>query len=89
MYWSWEDNIIKVFDPILNEWEEIKYETLAAENGYNKNITEQMYIDEMAAFLSAIHEGKPFPNSLEHDHKVLKILYSVEKSSDQNLIVKL
>ena len=32
---------------------EIKYETISAQNGYNKNITEQMYIDEMEVFLKA------------------------------------
>lgn len=89
LYWSWDENIIKVFHPESNFWEEIKYETLAAENSYNKNITEQMYIDEMQTFLSAIHGKGKYPNSLEHDHNVLKILYSVEAASDQNIIINL
>jgi predicted dehydrogenase len=86
LYWNWDDNFIKVFDPETNEWELIKYETLSAQAGYNKNITEQMYIDEVAAFLSAAKKEHLFPNNLEHDHKVLKILYAVEKSDDENIV---
>lgn len=86
LYWNWDDNMIKIYDPERNEWESIKYETLSAQNGYNKNITEQMYIDEMSAFLKAVNNGERFPNSLEHDHQVLKVLYAVERSDDKNNI---
>jgi len=87
LYWNWDDNCIKIFDPIKNEWSEITYETISAQSGYNKNITEQMYIDEMAAFLEAAEGKAKFPNTLEHDHSVLKILYAVENSDQQNKIV--
>jgi predicted dehydrogenase len=86
LYWNWDDNMIKIYDPELNEWEEIKYETISAQSGYNKNITEQMYIDEMEAFLSAAKNESPFPNTLEHDHQVLKVLYAVESSDNNNVI---
>ena len=89
LYWNWDDNMIKVYDPETNDWEEIKYETIAAQNGYNKNITEQMYIDEMKAFLMAANNESPFPNNLEHDHQVLKVLYAVESSDNNNVIEKL
>lgn len=89
LYWNWDDNMIKVYDPEVNDWEEIKYETIAAQNGYNKNITEQMYIDEMKAFLMAANRECPFPNNLEHDHQVLKVLYAVENSDNNNVIEKL
>ncbi|MDG1974835.1 MAG: Gfo/Idh/MocA family oxidoreductase [Flavobacteriaceae bacterium] len=89
LYWDWDDNMIKIYDPESNVWNEIKYETIAAEAGYNKNITEQMYIDEMSAFLKAANNESVFPNSLENDHKVLKILYAVEKSDNNNQIEKL
>jgi len=87
LYWNWDDNCIKIFDPIKNEWSEITYETISAQTGYNKNITEQMYIDEMAAFLAAAEGSAKFPNTLEHDHNVLKILYAVESSDQQNKII--
>lgn len=89
LYWNWDDNMIKIYDPESNNWEEIKYETISAQSGYNKNITEQMYIDEMEAFLKAAKNEKPFPNTLEHDYKVLKVLYAVESSDNNNIIEKL
>lgn len=89
LYWNWDDNMIKVYDPESNNWEEIKYETISAQSGYNKNITEQMYIDEIEAFLKAANNEILFPNSLEHDHKVLKVLYAVESSDNNNVIEEL
>lgn len=89
LYWNWDDDMIKIYDPESNDWEEIKYETISAQSGYNKNITEQMYIDEMAAFLKAANNESPFPNTLEHDHQVLKVLYAVESSDNNNVIEKL
>lgn len=89
LYWNWDDNMIKIYDPKTSNWDEIKYETISAQSGYNKNITEQMYIDEMEAFLNAAKREKDFPNTLEHDHKVLKVLYAVESSDNNNIIEKL
>lgn len=89
LYWNWDDNMIKIYDPELNDWEEIKHETISAQSGYNKNITEQMYIDEMEAFLKAANNEIAFPNTLEHDHKVLKVLYAVESSDNNNVIEKM
>jgi predicted dehydrogenase len=89
LYWNWDDNLIRIYDPESNNWEEIKYETISAQSGYNKNITEQMYIDEMEAFLKAAKNEIVFPNSLEHDHKVLKVLYAVESSDNNNVIEEL
>lgn len=86
LYWNWDDNMIKIYDPEKNVWEEVKYETISAQDGYNKNITEQMYIDEMEAFLKAAKGEKSFPNNLEHDHQVLKVLYAVESSDNNNVI---
>jgi len=86
LYWCWDDNMIKLFDGVTNNWENIEYEIVSAQSGYNKNITEQMYIDEMTAFLNAIINGTNFPNSMIEDQRVLKILYDVEKSSDSNKI---
>lgn len=86
LYWNWDDNYIKIFDPTINEWTNITYETISAESGYNKNITEQMYIEEMAAFIDATKGIRKFPNTLAHDHNVLKILYAVESADDNNKI---
>lgn len=86
LYWNWDDNLIKIYHPDDKRWEEISYETISAESGYNKNITEQMYIDEMAAFTKAAFRDEIYPNSLQHDHNVLKVLYAVENSDKSNII---
>jgi len=86
LYWNWDDNCIKLYSSEDNVWTEITYETISAQSGYNKNITEQMYIDEMAAFLAAASGSEKFPNTLKHDHDVLKILYAVERADDNNKI---
>lgn len=78
--WDWNSNAVRVFHHDKQEWEVFDYETLAAAGGYNKNITEQMYIDEMDNFLRGISDPASYVNTLEDDHKVLKLLYLMEES---------
>jgi len=85
--WNWTDNAIKIYDPKKEEWDIINYETINAELGYNKNITEQMYIDEMDHFIGKVKGEKEYPNTLEHDHKILKVLYAAEESYTQKKFV--
>jgi predicted dehydrogenase len=87
--WNWDDNCIKIFDPKINDWIIRSYEVNSSASGYNKNITEQMYLDELDDFLAAIEGKKEFFNSLEYDHKVLKLLYSIERSSKDLKAVEL
>jgi len=86
LYWNWDDNVIRIYNPETNLWSDISYEIISAQSGYNKNITEQMYIDEMSAFLGAFDDHSKYPNSLEHDLKVLNLLYAAENSDHTNAI---
>lgn len=79
--WNWDENVIRVFHPKKNEWELITYEVMDAAGGYNKNITEQMYIDEMNCFFDAVAGQQPFVNTLESDFRVLQLLYAAEESN--------
>jgi hypothetical protein len=67
-------------------WQSVPYEISEAHSGYNKNITETMYNQEIEAFLNGVLNIGYYPNTLVNDHKVLKVLYAVEKSSDTNTI---
>ncbi len=87
--WDWEDGNIKIFDPIHNQWEVITYDAMPSQEGYNKNITEQMYIEEVGNFVDAIKGKRPFKNSLANDLKVLQILYTMEKSYTEKKPIKL
>jgi len=78
--WSWDDPCIRLYDGETGQWTEIAYEMKQAEPGYNKNIGENMYIDEIRSFLDAVAGKEPFPNTLERDHRVLKLLYALERS---------
>jgi predicted dehydrogenase len=78
--WDWDHNCIKIASPDSDVLEIIHYETLSAQSGYNKNITEQMYIDEMRQFTNAAAGKGEYKNTMEHDHQVLKVLYAVEES---------
>jgi predicted dehydrogenase len=78
--WSWDEPTIRVFDGPTATWHELPYQMENAEPGYNKNIGENMYIDEIRAFLDAVAGKAPFPNTLEQDHRVLKLLYAMERS---------
>jgi predicted dehydrogenase len=80
LLWSWDDEAIRLFDGASSRWTEIKYEMEQAEPGYNKNIGENMYVDEIRVFLAAVNGKAKFPNSLEQDHRVLKLLYALERS---------
>jgi predicted dehydrogenase len=82
LVWSWDDSSIRIFDGMTGQWSEIGYDMKDAEPGYNKNIGENMYIDEVRAFLDAVAGKSVFPNTLERDHRVLKLLYAVERSDD-------
>jgi predicted dehydrogenase len=86
--WDWNDQSVRVFHHDKQTWEKFTYEALSAANGYNKNITEQMYIDEMHAFLNGIENPASYVNTLEEDHKVLKVLYLMEKSYSERKFVE-
>lgn len=78
--WNWDDQCVRVYHHDRQAWETIGYESMPAAAGYNKNITEGMYIDELRAFLRGIDDATAYPNTLERDHRVLKVLYTAERA---------
>ena len=86
LYWDWDNDFIKVYYPKKKNWQIISFEMLKANEKYNSNITESMYEDEIESFVNSIVNNEIFPNSLEQDNKVLKILYKAEKSNEENKI---
>ena len=78
--WDWSRNAIDVFDPGTNSWESLSYEMGEAAAGYNENIGENMYIDELRCFIDATAGDSRFINTLADDHAILKMLYAIEES---------
>jgi predicted dehydrogenase len=88
LVWDWDEQCVRIFHPDRQEWERIGYEAAPAAAGYNKNITEGMYIEEMRAFLSGIDDPSAFANTLEMDHRVLKLLYAIERAWEEGRWLK-
>lgn len=88
LVWSWDEPIVRLFDGASGEWRNASYEMEASAPGYNKNIGENMYIDEIRAFLDAVRGARPFPNTLADDHRILKLLYSLEQSHHLSTFVE-
>lgn len=82
--WDWDVSAIEIFDPETNKWEKREYQMLGSEAGYNANIGENMYIDEIKAFLNTVMTGVPFVNTLKKDYEVLQVLYDIEKSDKES-----
>jgi predicted dehydrogenase len=80
LIWDWNEKHIRIYHPANNQWQDISYEMLQAEAGYNANIGENMYIDEIKSFIDAIEGKGTFMNTLENDQRVLKLLYTIEES---------
>lgn len=80
LVWSWDQNCIQVYYPEKAQWVRHEYKMMSSEKGYNPNIGENMYIEEIRNFLDAIAGKAPAMNTMEDDHKVLKILYAAERS---------
>ena len=78
--WKWDDTCVFLYEVENNRWVKFNQPEFASASGYNKNIGEQMYIDEINAFISFYKDGKPFPNTIDDDIKVLEILNKVEES---------
>jgi|WetSurMetagenome_2_1015567.scaffolds.fasta_scaffold13642_2 predicted dehydrogenase len=76
--WNWSDREVKVFDAIGKRWITYRNPEGTSVEGYNKNIIDDMYIDELNAFITAIPDPKTFPNTLEKDIEVLRLLHRAE-----------
>lgn len=86
--WDWNVNQVKVYEPDQKRWEGIDYQMLPPAPGYNENIGENIYIDELDAFIKCINGQGQFVNSLERDHKVLRLLYAIEESENKQTFIR-
>jgi predicted dehydrogenase len=64
--------------PVIARHEVPKQSSSCHTQVYNKNITEEMYVNEVKAFLKGITDKQAFPNNLYQDIKILKLLNALE-----------
>jgi predicted dehydrogenase len=88
LVWDWNLKQIQLYNPEIGQWEALPYEMKSAADGYNPNIGENMYIEELKAFIDAVEGKAPFVNTLENDHRVLKLLYAVEESDRTSTYIR-
>jgi predicted dehydrogenase len=80
LLWNWDDGAMKVYEADSKQWLTFQQPHNESAAGYNKNIIEQMYIEEVESFVKGIKDPARYPNNLKDDLKILKILKSIEKS---------
>ena len=81
--WRWDKPYVKVYDARQNRWITYEQQVARAHRGYNENISEQMYIEEIETFIQAVDGKRPFPNTLDDDIKMLEILYQIIDSQKE------
>lgn len=84
--WNWEDDFITVYNSSNLKWRKYEFERMPANEGYNSNITEEMYINELNSFIKSVNGEIVFPNTLADDYRVLNLLYSIEESQKRKII---
>lgn len=87
--WVADTKEVRLFTVQSGKWESFKEATSKVEEGYSYLSAEGMYIEEMQAYADACTGKKPFPMTMEDDHRVLETLYASEKSNDTGSFVKL
>lgn len=87
LIWDWSENCVRIYDAGKDVWDRRPYDAGQAAAGYNANIGETMYIEEVRNFLDAVQGKRTYLNTLEKDHVVLKMLYAVEEADRTSRII--
>lgn len=78
--WDWENEFIELHYP-NGEVEKLVFKRSLSHSGYNPNIGEGMYIDEVSAFLDEVNGIGSYPTDLSYDTKVLSLLGNIEENA--------
>lgn len=78
--WRWDEECFHLYEVESRRWVKYNQPEFSANVGYNKNIGEEMYIEEVESFIKGIKSPNSYPNSIDDDIKVLEILNKIEQS---------
>ncbi len=87
--WDWNTKQVGVYNPKNKKWKYYKEDSGVAQEGYNPNIIEEMYIDEMKHFLNSVQKKEQYHYTLEEDYKILELLYKIEESYQKQKTIDL
>jgi len=86
--WDWNLPYVQVYLSEQQQWIQVPYAGGQAEAGYNANIGEQMYVDELKAFIAAVQTRERFMNTLDEDLAVLDLLRQIELSQERKTFME-
>lgn len=78
--WNWDEKEVKLYDADNKNWIIIEQPETTNQAGYNININENMYVEELGTFLAGIKDRDKYYNCLEKDINVLELLKDLEDS---------
>ncbi|WP_298062294.1 Gfo/Idh/MocA family oxidoreductase [uncultured Rikenella sp.] len=78
--WRWDDGFFRIYEIENGRWIQYGQPEFHASDGYNKNIGEEMYIDEIRHFIGSFTGTHQYPNTIADDIRVLEILEQIENS---------
>lgn len=78
--WKWDESSFSLYERANDRWIKYSQPEFVASAGYNKNIGEKMYVNELGAFVKGINGEGKYLNTIDDDIKVLQILNDIEKS---------
>ena len=78
--WRWYEGNMRLYEVKSKSWIEFKKPESKQVEGYSVHIEENMYVEELQAFLDGIKDSKKYPNTLAKDIKILELLKAIEDS---------
>jgi predicted dehydrogenase len=76
--WNCNENIVHVYEAAAKRWIQYTQPETTSMPGYTKVSIEEMYTEELKAFLDAVQGKGTYPNTLEDDIYVLGVLNQLE-----------
>ena len=87
--WDWNRGDVQVFQANHNKWTTFNYNSGSADSSYNKNLGEEMYIEELRSFIKSFDNIEYYPNNFEKDQQILNLLYAAELSYKNEKVQKI
>lgn len=80
--WDWDNACLRIFDSKDQKWTTITQEMSEFHPGYNKNILEEIYVNEIKSFISGIKDPSTYPSDLQEDIGILTLMNKIEESHE-------
>ncbi len=78
--WRWDSERLEIYNATTQKTDYIQQQKQAHEAGYSNMVIENMYVEEIQAFLAGIADNSAYPNTLEKDIQVLRLLNRIEET---------